>query len=202
MKNLKLSTEIRRDQVARATLRIIAQKGIGALTTAGIALEVGMSEANLYRHFRNKEEILSHTVETIIEGLSANVEKVKEFDVKEHPLEKLKRLFQLHLEYIEDNEGIPRLVFSEEIHHCNPGLKNRIVSAIDAYAGRLAAIFIEAKKAGLIRKDIDPGTSAFTLIGMIQITVLRWSLKGFSFSLTSEGLKLWNNFEKTIKIKL
>jgi TetR/AcrR family transcriptional regulator, fatty acid metabolism regulator protein len=201
MKKSKVSTEIRRDQIARATLGIIADKGISALTTAGIAREAGMSEANLYRHFRNKEEILSHTVETIISGLRANVEKSKKVDDKEHPLEKLRRLFLLHLKYIEENEGIPRLVFSEEIHHGNPGLKDRIVTAIDAYAGSLAAIFSDGKKAGMISKEIDPGRSAFTFVGMIQISVLRWSLNGFSFPLTSEGLKLWNNFEKAIRIK-
>jgi len=43
--------------VVEAALKLIGEHGMSALTTAALAKEVGMSEANIYRHFRNKEEI-------------------------------------------------------------------------------------------------------------------------------------------------
>lgn len=52
---------------------------MGNLTVAAIAHEVGMSEANLYRHFVDKQEILLETVERIGEGLRGNLEKAFEY---------------------------------------------------------------------------------------------------------------------------
>jgi len=193
----KLSREIRRKQFVNATLKIISEKGVSNLTTAAIAEKVGMSEANLYRHFANKEEVLLETVERIGSGLRRNLEKV--FQSPGTPLEHLKRIYSLHLTFIEENEGIPRLVFSEEIHSGNKELKTKIFNTINAYSVKLESIVRKGQAAGDIKKEIDPRSAALTMIGMLQVTILRWSLGGFSFSLEKEGLKLWRNFEHCIK---
>ena len=75
----RLSGDIRRDQIVEAALRIIANRGVKSLTTAAIAEEVGISEANLYRHFNSKDEILQGTVEKIGEGLLPALFTVLEF---------------------------------------------------------------------------------------------------------------------------
>jgi TetR/AcrR family transcriptional regulator, fatty acid metabolism regulator protein len=195
----KISNKVRREQVTGATLKIISERGLGGLTTAALANEVGMSEANLYRHFANKEEILSETVERIGEGLRQNLEKV--FQMTDPPLARLKKIFMLHLDFIEKNNGIPRLVFSEELHGGNVELKTKMLNIINSYSSRLEAIIKEGQKAGSVRQDIDPSASALTIIGMVQVTILRWLLSGFSFSPSSEGKKLWKNFEICITKK-
>lgn len=200
MTSSKLSSEIRRRQVVNATLKIISERGVGNLTTAAIAHEVGMSEANLYRHFASKEEILLETVKIIGSGLEQNVEKV--FQSSGTPLEHLRNIFALHLTFIEKNEGIPRLIFSEEIHGGNSHLKTIILNTITTYSGKLESLIKEGQAAGVLKKDISGISTSLTIIGMLQVTILRWSLSGFSFSLTEEGLKLWRNFEQCIKTKI
>lgn len=194
----KFSTDIRREQIAQATLRIIAEKGVSSLTTALIANEVGISEGNLYRHFRSKEEILSVTVEKISEGLRKNLDKVFESSTGDTPLAQLKKIYLLHLEYIEKNEGIPRLVFSEEIHLGNNELKNKLLSSINSYSNQLETLIKDGQKNKSIKKEIDPKAAAFVMIGMVQVTVMRWSLSGFGFPLVNEGMKLWRNYEHCI----
>jgi AcrR family transcriptional regulator len=195
----KVSNEARRKHVVDATLKIISEKGVRNLTTAAIAHEVGMSEANLYRHFANKDEILQVTVGRIAEGLQKNLGKVLEHPGK--PIENLRKIFILHLEFVEKNEGIPRLVFSDEIHGGNRELQATILNTINAYSAKLESIIKEGQIAGCIKEDIDPASSALTMIGMIQVTILRWSLSGFSLPLEKEGTMLWNNFEKFISIE-
>ncbi len=195
----KVSTEIRREQIVQSTLKIIAKKGARNLTTAAIASEVGMSEANIYRHFRSKDEILSETVSRIGSDLRANLEKVFSTGAKDSPLEKLKKLFMLHIDYVEKNEGVPRLVFSEEIHGGNTQLKRKLLQSIDAYTAQLESLIREGRKDGSLKKEINPKSTALTFIGMIQAMILRWSLSGYSFSLVAEGRKLWDNFEKCIE---
>ncbi|MFN3480068.1 MAG: TetR/AcrR family transcriptional regulator, partial [Thermodesulfovibrionales bacterium] len=125
----RLSGDIRKEQIVEAALRIIAKRGVKSLTTASIAEDVGISEANIYRHFNSKDEILQGTVEKIRKGLMSNLDTVSKMtDIP--ALERLKRLFMLHLDYIEKNEGIPRLVFSEEIHIGDKSLKEKLLNTI------------------------------------------------------------------------
>jgi len=172
---------------------------MNSLTTATIAKEVGISEANLYRHFKNKQEIIYETIETIGRGLSTNVEKVFKYDLS--PLVKLEKVFLLHLRYIEKNEGIPRLAFSDEIHMGEKEIKERLLSFINSYTDKLSILIKEGQKTGLIKEDIKPKSAALMIIGIVQVTVLRWSLSNFSFSLLTEGKKLWLSFVECLMRK-
>jgi len=190
----KVDRATRRSQIVQAALGIIGRWGVTALTTAAIAREVGMSEANIYRHFENKEEILSEMAMEIRSGLERNISNVAESS----PVPALRHIYRLQLEYIESNEGIPRLIFSEQLH-TSPELKKRLLEVIGSYADRLADIIREGQKEGSIKKEIVPASAALMLIGMVQVTTLRWSLSGFSFSLVDEGTKLWMNFERCLR---
>ncbi|GAB4387656.1 MAG: TetR/AcrR family transcriptional regulator [Thermodesulfovibrionales bacterium] len=190
----KLDRETRRAQIVAASLGILGRKGVTALTTSAIAREAGISEANIYRHFEDKDEILHAMADEIRAGLERNLARVPGAS----PLAGLRRVYRLHLEYIEKNEGIPRLLFSEQLHSGRGGLREKLLESINAYAGRLAGFIRRGQEAGLIREEVDPRASALTLIGMVQATTLRWSLSGFSFSLVEEGMKLWKNFERCV----
>lgn len=196
----KVNTEVRREQIRQATFNIIANKGVKGLTISAIAGKVGVSEANLYRHFKNKEEILAHAVECIGEGLLQNLRSVKNMKVV-CPLKKLKRLFKLHLGYIEENKGIPHIVFSEELHKGHPDLRKKLLNAINTYAREIELLIKKGQEDGTINKRIDTNAFAFTMIGMVQISTMRWSLNNFSSSLTHDGMGLWDSFEKCMVVK-
>ncbi|MDA8126588.1 MAG: TetR/AcrR family transcriptional regulator [Deltaproteobacteria bacterium] len=194
----KVNTEVRREQITQAAFKVIAAHGVQGLTTSAIAREVGISGANLYRHFKNKDEILGSVADNIGAVLLRNLEAVQRGAAK-NSLTRLRKLFARHLEYIEKCEGIPRLIFSEEIHVDNDGLKEKLLSAIASYIDGTAALVREGQRQGAINAHIEARAAALTMIGMIQITVMRWSLGSFSFPLVKEGMKLWKNFETCIK---
>jgi AcrR family transcriptional regulator len=196
---VKMRNDVRREQVVQAALRIVGKKGVGGLTTSAIARAVGVSEANLYRHFKNKEEILFETGKGIGAAIRKNLEVVLAARVR--PTIKLKRAFLVHLEFIEKNEGIPRLGFSEEMHINNKRLKKEFLKNIGLYASGLETLFREGQRLGAIRGDVDRKALTAMFIGMVQVLVMRWSLSGFSFPLRAEGMKLWNNFEKCIALE-
>ncbi len=194
---MNMTKDARRDQVVAATLKLIGEHGMAGFTTAGLAKEVGMSEANLYRHFNNKQEILSETITRIGAGLSGNVDTVLKSCT--NPIERLRRIFQLHLRYVGQNHGIPRLVFSHEVHAGDTELRSRLLETISAYASLLGDIINEGKKQGSVKRTVDANATALTFIGMMQVTILRWVLSGFTLSIEDEGLTLWNNFEACVR---
>jgi AcrR family transcriptional regulator len=193
----KVNTEVRREQIRQATFNIIADRGVKGLTISAIAGKVGVSEGNLYRHFKNKKDILSYTIESIGQGLFQNLRNVNNAKMKD-PVKQLKKLFKLHLEYIEANEGIPHLVFSEELHKGNPDLRNKLLNTINTYAQAIELLIKRGQEDGSINEGIDAHAVSFTIIGMIQISTMVWSLNKLSSSLVLDGMRLWDNFEKCV----
>ena len=196
----KVDTEVRREQITQAALDIIASDGVKGLTTSAIAGRVGISGANLYRHFQNKNEILNSVVAKIGSDLLQNLRAVRG-EAPEDPLLKLTKLDRRHLEYTQNNKGIPRLVFSEEMHITNVPLKEKLVRVINSYTQEISSLIREGQEAGIIKQNMEPQALALTIVGLIQVTVLKWSLNGFSFSPVDQGMKLWKNLERCITTK-
>lgn len=179
----------------QATLRIIARSGMNSLTTSALAAEAGISEANLYRHFRSKDEILAATIGQVRDMVSVNLARVQEGTVE--PADVLKKFFASHVKMMEQNAGITRLMFSEELH-VHQHLRENILKTMYAVSGRMASLIHKGQKTGALRRDIDARTTVMMFMAMIQGLAFRWSLTGFSFSLAKEATKTWKNFEKLI----
>lgn len=194
----KIKGDIRRDQIVRASFKIIGRKGVSSLTIAAIAREVGVSEANLYRHFKNKDDIYSAAAVFVKDMIRSNVKKA--FSVDAAPLAVLKRFFFLQIELMQDNSGIPRFMFSEELHS-HRAMREQILQTMYAVSETLASLIRSGQKNDTLRKDIDPRTTALMFIGIVQGLAFQWSLGGFSFSLETEGKKTWKNFETCIALK-
>ena len=195
----KVKTEVRREQITQTVFDIIATKGVKGLTTSAIARNNGMSEANLYRHFKNKSEILESAVNKIGEGLLRNLETVQSA-TSWKPMLKLRRLFELHLKFIESNKGISRFVYSEEMH-MDYHLRGILFQIINGYMSGINRLIKEGQAQWDIHGKIDPQTLALSMIGIIQMITMRWSLKDFSFSIFDEGMSHWKNYARCISAK-
>ena len=75
---------VRREEVARAALRIVGERGLGALTTSSLAAEVGLSTGALFRHFPSFEAILQETVACALRSVEETFP-----DADRPPLERL-----------------------------------------------------------------------------------------------------------------
>ena len=85
--------ENRRDQIAEAAGRVMASRGVEALTLRDIAQETGFSPGILTHYFRNREELLAHTSRYLREATTrrqldslASAERVEDAFVRELPL--------------------------------------------------------------------------------------------------------------------
>ena len=61
----RLESPLRREQIAEAALAIVVEHGIGAVTVRRVAEAVGISAAALYRHYKNKGDILAAILEEV-----------------------------------------------------------------------------------------------------------------------------------------
>ncbi|MBI5642913.1 MAG: TetR family transcriptional regulator [Deltaproteobacteria bacterium] len=194
----KESGEVRREQIVRAAINIIGAEGIQKFTTARVAREVGISEANLYRHFKNKEAILTALIDDIERTLLGNLDLIESTEIT--GLEKMERVFKLHIDYIQENAGIPRIVFSSEVLFIR-NLQKKLLGCVNQYMKRLGKIISEGVKDGSIKKDANPEAMATMFVGLIQFNALRWLMGGFKYSLSDKGDKLWLSYKKYLEAK-
>jgi len=106
----------------------------------------------------------------------------------------------LHIRLIRENEGIPRVVFSDEVYNGNPQRKRAFFQIIDGYLGQVAGIVRDGQDSGGIRKDVDPHTIALMILGIIQPGAILWHLSGEKFDVTKHAERAWGILGASIKV--
>ena len=188
----KKSTRVRKEEIIQAALEVVGSKGVGALTIAAIAESAHMSQANIYRHFGGKEEIFSALAEFIGSSVMGKAAAVAGGSRK--PLEKLETIFFSHIALIAEYPGIPRFVFSDDIHLGHRNLADILAQRIGSYIETITGVISAGIAEGELKPGLSPRETALTLMGMIQFTALRWAIGNASFEIRPEAEKLWRNF--------
>ncbi len=193
----KKSTRIRKEEIVQAALEVIGEKGVRALTITAIANSAGMSEANIYRHFSGKDEIFSALADYIGSEVMGKAATVAGGSRK--PLEKLETIFFSHITIIAEHPGIPRFVFSDDVHLTYRDLSEVLALRIEKYVETIAGIIAAGIAEGELKAGLSPHETALTLLGMIQFTALRWTISNATFEIRPEAEKLWQNFVNLIR---
>jgi TetR/AcrR family transcriptional regulator, fatty acid metabolism regulator protein len=185
----KLETAVRREQIARAGLATVMAGGVRGLNMAVVAHRVGIAPSAIYRHFRNKDElvdaILDHLRGRMIGNLDAAMAEADE------PLEIIRGALMRQIELIRENQAIPRLLFSEELYARQPERKTRIYKMLTEYAHRLEELVRAGQKRGSIRKDIDPAVVSIMFFGVFQPVGVLWFLSDGRFDATRQARVAW-----------
>ncbi len=146
------STAQRRQEIAQATLAVIARDGLGHFTTAAVARQVGIAEGTIFRHFSNKEEIVLAAIDWLGERFA---ETLPSSDLP--PLERLEAFFRARVALITQQPGVARLLFSDQLASAagEPGAQ-RVYELQRRSAGFVHGCLSEAAEAGLLRQDVAP----------------------------------------------
>lgn len=85
------------DDVVAAATEIVDREGVDGLTIRGVADACGLSPMGLYRHVRDKDDLLDKVVEAVLEAGLANVHTSGSWDEQVSDLIRhLRRLFLAH----------------------------------------------------------------------------------------------------------
>jgi AcrR family transcriptional regulator len=193
----KKSTRVRKEEIIQAALEVIGSKGVQALTIAAIAASAGMSEANIYRHFGGKDEIFAALADFIGSSVMGKAATIAGGSRK--PLEKLESIFFSHIALVAEHPGIPRFVFSEDVHLGHRSIADKLALRIGNYIETITGVIAAGIAEGELKAGLSPRETALTLLGMIQFTALRWTISNASFEIRPEAEKLWNNFVTLVR---
>ncbi|HOF41169.1 MAG TPA: TetR/AcrR family transcriptional regulator [Candidatus Hydrogenedentes bacterium] len=197
MARKKLATELRQEQILAAALEIVSAKGLRGLNMGAVARRVGIVPSALYRHFRDKEEILDGLLGLIEERLLAHVEAARQEAAC--PLTALEVLLKRHVGLIRENAGIPQVVFSEEVYGANSQRKARVYAILTRYLGEVEDLFAEAQCAGLVDPDLAPGDLSVMFLGLVQPAAILWHVSDGGFDVTRLTDRAWRVFTQAIR---
>jgi len=197
MVKTRLGKTIRQDQIAEAALDIVRSGGIRALNLAAVAEKVGIVPSAVYRHFKNKSQIIGAVLQLIQKRLSAHYREVVESDGE--PVEKLRLLLKKHVELIGSSNAIPRVIFSAEVIGGMPEKRQQLYDIIQEVVRNITQIVYDGQKMGRIRKDTPPETIAVAFLGLIQPAAIIWSLSEGEFDLAQHSQRAWQLFSDAIR---
>jgi AcrR family transcriptional regulator len=199
MAPLKLSTEIRKEQLVHCALIVLSKDGVGGLSIARVAREVGIVPSAVYRHFESKDQMVSammqHVQTNVYAYISEAIEKTPD------PLERLRRILFIQTKYIASNKGLPGLVFSKGVFSDDPNRSEKARNIMQGYLQRIAGIVRLGQAAKKIRNDVRPETVAIMFAGLIQSPAILFHLTSGTFNIQKQARQAWKVFSEMIRNK-
>lgn len=195
----KLRTEVRREQIGQAALRLVANHGMNALTMTRVARELGLAPSAIYRHLKNKNRVLDAVLDLVHERLASNVKEIRKD--RGNALELLRQLLMRHMRLIHAYQALPRILFSDEIYSGDPERKAKLYRIISDYLSEVSEIVREGQQNDEIRKDIIPKTAALMFFGIIQPTVILFHLSEGGLDVNKHLDGAWMLFVDAIKAR-
>jgi len=185
-------TGFRQKQIAAAVAKLIVKLGGEHVTIKNIALEIGLSEAAIYRHFRDKRAIYSFLIGYAKKVLSADLAYIRLN--KSVELADPEFLVRRHLANVVKRRGIFFQVFTEVISMGDRQLNREAFNAIIYYIDCIAQIFRSRTSSRYFREGTDPACSALIFYSLLQFLVNSWTLSGYSFDLESRFDSVWSSY--------
>ena len=175
-------------EIMEAAGQLMTESGYAALTTKRLAERMGFSEPALYRHFKNKEEILL----TMLHYLAASMEE-RLTDVTARvsdPSERVEAMFDSHFRFFTQYPHFLMAIFASGVLDETPALDKCITDLMEVKRRHLLATIKEGQAKGVFT-DAFPAELLTTIaMGTFRLHMLRWRMSGRSFDLTKKGRAL------------
>lgn len=186
---IRKHTKIRRQQIIDVIRRIIYSKGIEYVTISEIAGRIGTTKTAIYRHFKNKRDILNLLIDNIEETLMSKLDRAM---ISYDPIQNLKKVLLAHLTYAKERRETSFIVIMGAMQFSDMVIRRKISQLIQKYLRKIEKMLSGAIKSRLVKDTINPKIAAIAFLGLIQSTVTVWSYKNFNFIPQKIHAHLWN----------
>lgn len=193
------SSQERRKEIVDTALEIIHHEGPENLTTRTLAENIGVSEAAIYKHFSNKEEIVKGAAKEIFE--KDRLPKPKNLEKTLDSQKLLQSLMKNIFQDLEENPGVAAVLFQDNVFSQYPEVKEMFREHRQLKKKKLVKRLKRAQQIGLLSGNFDPQTAATIIMGSIRLTVFEWMEEDFSYNLTDGSEELAKEISKILEAK-
>lgn len=192
---VRKSTEERQMEIANAAIKIIGDQGLRDFTMARLAEEVGIKDGSIFRHFKNKKDILKAVIARIEDVLVAAAPRELA-----DPLERLEAFLTTRMHAVASQPGLLSIVFSDQLTHAMGDEGCRRVAEL-RNRGRefVRSCLEEAAEKKLINADVDLESAALLINGMVMSLLFASKDGAVDGPIELAGRRAWRAFAQLIR---
>ncbi len=184
---MEISLLHRREGLIYTAIEVMNELGIQGLSTREIAKRQGVSEATLFRHYKNKSELLQAVLAfySQYDGDIYQSIKLKQLE----PKEAIVYFVDAYATYYQNYPAITVISQAYDILSLDPELAETIKEIFFNRRKNITELIQVAQAAGTISSQYDAELLADMIMGAIREICLRWRLSGHYFSLRDETMR-------------
>lgn len=166
-------------KITQALKTLLEHKEFNGITTAEIARKAGVTEALIYKYFKDKRDLLHQVLREYLEHYIVQLER----DLKgiKGALNKLRKLIWSHINVYATNRVFARILLIEVRN--NPDYyKSETYKLVKIYSNTVLTIIAEGIRNKEIRDDIPPELIRHGILGSIEQVCLSGIIFGREIS--------------------
>ncbi len=179
----------RRQQILEALAHMLEANPGNRITTAGLAKQVGVSEAALYRHFPSKSKMFEGLIEFIEDTLFSRISII--LGEEQTAAVRCEKMLMLLLVFSERNPGLSRILTGDALSGESDRLHQRVAQLFDRFETQLKQVIREAELREGLRPTIPLTAAANLLIAAAEGRISQYVRSGFQRLPTTEWVKQW-----------
>jgi AcrR family transcriptional regulator len=159
-----------REKLFASAIELIAESGLAATTVDQIAERAGVAKGTVYYNFGSKTALFSALLEYGVDRLATALRGAASGRA---PLDALEAVVAAELAFIGEHEPFARVLIAEtwraggDWQHAARLIRERAIEVV-------ADVLRDAVAAGDLRRDLDTGTAASAVFGMVLTVALDW----------------------------
>ncbi len=166
----RMESPLRREQIAEAALSIVVEKGIGAVTVRRVAEAVGISAAALYRHYKNKGDILAAVLEEHHGIHLASARRARAEATS--PMDALRIMYTDIMKLVARYRALPVIFLSDVLWFEEKRLRDLKIKQHEAIRATIIEFIRQGQEQGEIRSDIRPQELFVHYLGLVAMPAL------------------------------
>lgn len=182
----------KRARILHAAETVFAEKGFAGATIQDISSLAGIGDGTVYDYFKNKDDLLMHTImegfqpSSLKKGFQDHLDSGRGHPEPEHALDKLDRFIRRHFMISLTQPSFAKIfilngIYNKSFYGSQAGL------AVRNYLDGLSHILHKGKDQGLIRKGVDTAMFERLVLGAFSHMTLRWLIYEHSAVLNKVG---------------
>ena len=180
----------RRQQILEALAQMLEAGPGNRITTAGLAKQVGVSEAALYRHFPSKSKMFEGLIEFIEDTLFTRINII--LNEEQTAAQRCEKMLMLLLAFAERNPGITRILTGDALAGESARLHQRVAQLFDRFEAQLRQVIREAEMREGLRPVIALPAAANLLMAAAEGRISQYVRSGFQRPPTADWVQQWD----------
>lgn len=152
-------------KIKKALISLLGSKTFNTITTAEIAKTAGVTEALIYKYFKDKRDLLHQLLQEYLE------EYIRQFnhDLKgiKGALNKLRKLIWTHINVYSTNRVFARILLIEVRNH-QDYYHSETYQLVKTYSNVMLDLIMEGVESGEIRDDVPVKLMRQSILGSIE----------------------------------